>query len=256
MDVEKFHLFLIVMSVVALFVFVALYFVKAGYGMFRTSSWGLSINNKLAWMLMEAPVFVVMFWLWGRSGVGFSMPVYVFFLLFQLHYLQRSFIFPFLMKGKSRMPLAIMVMGIVFNVLNGMMQAGGLFYFAPDGLYNGGLDYFLEPHAVAGLLLFVVGMGINLHSDHVIRHLRRPGDTKHYLPARGLYRYVTSANYFGELVEWTGFAILTASPAAWVFVWWTFANLVPRADAIHKRYREEFGDEAVGGRKRVIPFIY
>ena len=50
-------------------------------------------------------------------------------------------------------------------------------------------------------------------------------------------------------MEWTGFAILTASPAAWVFVWWTFANLVPRADAIHRRYREEFGDEAVGKRK-------
>ena len=42
----------------------------------------------------------------------------------------------------------------------------------------------------------------------------------------------------------------------WVFVWWTFANLVPRADAIHRRYREEFGDEAVGKRKRIIPFLY
>ena len=99
-------------------------------------------------------------------------------------------------------------------------------------------------------------MFVYLHSDYVIRHLRRPGDTKHYLPGKGLYRYVTSANYFGELVEWTGFAILTASPAAWVFVWWTFANLVPRADAIHRRYREEFGDEAVGKRKRIIPFLY
>ena len=100
------------------------------------------------------------------------------------------------------------------------------------------------------------GMLINLHSDHVIRHLRKPGDTNHYLPEKGLYRYVTSANYFGELVEWTGFAILTASPAAWVFVWWTFANLVPRANAIYGRYRKEFGDEAVGKRKRIIPYIY
>ena len=74
-------------------------------------------------------------------------------------------------------------------------------------------------------MLFRSGMFINLHSDHVIRHLRKPGDTRHYLPAKGLYRYVTSANYFGELVEWTGFAILTASPAAWVFVWWTFGVL-------------------------------
>ena len=105
-------------------------------------------------------------------------------------------------------------------------------------------------------MLFFIGMGINLHSDYVIRHLRKPGDTKHYLPGKGLYRYVTSANYLGELIEWIGFAILVASPAAWVFVWWTFANLVPRADAIYKHYREEFGNEAVGKRKRIIPFIY
>ena len=69
----------------------------------------------------------------GQERVGFSVPVYLFFLLFQLHYFQRSFVFPFLLKGKSRMPVAIMAMGIVFNVLNGMMQAGGLFYFAPEG---------------------------------------------------------------------------------------------------------------------------
>ena len=99
-------------------------------------------------------------------------------------------------------------------------------------------------------------MGINLHSDYVIRHLRKPGDTRHYLPNKGLYRYITSANYFGELVEWVGFAVLTASPAAWVFVWWTFANLVPRADAINNRYRAEFCVEAVGKRKCIIPFVY
>lgn len=256
MSYETFQGFLMAMSAVALVVFVALYFVKAGYGMFRTSSWGWSIDNRWAWMLMEAPVFVVMWTLWARSGVGMSVPAFVFFLLFQLHYFQRSFLFPFLMRGRSRMPLAILAMGVVFNVLNGLMQAGGLFYFAPADAYAEGWRYFLHPHAVIGVLLFATGMGINLHSDHVIRHLRRPGDTRHYLPAQGFYRYVTSANYFGELVEWTGFALLTASPAAWVFVWWTAANLIPRANAIHRRYRQEFGDEAVGRRKRILPGIY
>ena len=256
MNQGNFQIFLWVMSAIAFFVFIALYFVKAGYGMFRTSSWGISVNNKLAWMLMEAPVFIIMFWLWGRSGVGFALPVYFFFLLFQLHYLQRAFIFPFLLKGNSRMPIAIMAMAVLFNILNGLMQAGGVFYFAQDGLYSEGYTYLLRPQSLLGITLFFVGMGINLHSDHVIRHLRKPGDTKHYLPNRGLYKQVTSANYLGELIEWIGFAVLTSSPAAWVFVWWTFANLVPRADAIYRRYREEFGTEAVGNRKRIIPFIY
>lgn len=256
MNQGYFQLFLWVMSATAFFVFVALYYVKAGYGMFRTPSWGFSVNNKLAWVLMEAPVFIIMFWLWGRSGVGFSLPVYFFFLLFQLHYLQRAFVFPLLLKGNSRMPIAIMGMAVLFNVLNGLMQAGGLFYFPSEGLYVDGFAYLLKPNALIGIALFFLGMGINLHSDYVIRHLRKPGDTKHYLPAGGLYRYVTSANYFGELVEWVGFAVLTSSPAAWVFVWWTFANLVPRANAIYHHYCEEFGIEAVGNRKRIIPFIY
>ena len=85
MNQETFQIFLWVMSAVALVVFIALYFVKAGYGMFRTASWGISINNKLAWVLMEAPVFIVMFGLGGKSGAGFTVPVYFFFLLFQLH---------------------------------------------------------------------------------------------------------------------------------------------------------------------------
>ena len=136
MEQETFHLFLWVMSGIALLVFIALYFVKAGYGIFRTPSWGWSINNKTAWVLMESPVFIVMLALWACSGVGVALP------------------FPFLMKGKSKMPVAIMAMGIVFNVLNGMMQAGGLFYFngnVPTGI---GWSYLSEPHALIGLLLF------------------------------------------------------------------------------------------------------
>ena len=256
MEQETFHLFLWVMSGIALLVFIALYFVKAGYGIFRTPSWGWSINNKTAWVLMESPVFIVMLVLWAYSGVGVALPQFLFLLLFLLHYFQRSFVFPFLMKGKSKMPVAIMAMGIVFNVLNGMMQAGGLFYFNENVSTGIGWNYLSEPHAIIGLILFFIGMGVNLHSDHVIRTLRKPGDTRHYLPQRGMYRYVTSANYFGELVEWTGFAVLTASPAAWVFVWWTAANLVPRANAIYHRYCDEFGVESVGKRKRIIPYIY
>ena len=37
MSIDTFNLFLGVMSLIALFVFIALYFVKAGYGIFRTA---------------------------------------------------------------------------------------------------------------------------------------------------------------------------------------------------------------------------
>lgn len=244
-----------IMTCMAVVVFVSLYFVTAGYGQFRTRQWGWSINNKIAWVLMEAPVFATMVWVWSTSGFSLHLPELVLLCLFLVHYFQRSFVFPMLMKGRSQMPVVIMLMGVVFNVINGLMQGGGLYWF-PNPDFSEGASYLLRWNALLGITLFVVGMAINLHSDHVIRHLRAPGDTRHYLPKAGMYRYVTSANYLGELTEWVGFALAAYTPVAWVFPLWTAANLVPRAHAIHKKYLNEFGAVAVGSRKRIIPFIY
>ena len=114
------------------------------------------------------------------------------------------------------------------------------------------------PHGKALVLLaFFIGMGINLHSDHIIRHLRKPGDTKHYIPRKGFYKYVTSANYFGEFTEWIGYAILTWSPAGLLFAIWTFANLGPRAKSLTEKYEKEFGEEYTKlNKKHIIPFIW
>ena len=236
-------------------VFVSLFFVNAGYGKFRTSAWGWSLSNKLAWVLMEAPAFFTMLAIWLMSGGRLHAPEVVFLGMFLFHYFQRSFIFPLLLHGKSRMPVAIVAMGFLFNVLNGVLQGGTLYWF-PNAAFEEGADYLLRWNALAGMALFLIGLCINWHSDYVIRHLRKPGDNRHYLPQGGLYRYVTSANYLGEILEWTGYALAVATPAAWVFPVWTAANLVPRAHAIHRRYRDEFGDVKVGNRKRIIPFIY
>ena len=93
------------------------------------------------------------------------------------------------------------------------LVAASFFSCALPGKYEPA-TFWTNPLPWVGVVIFFIGMAINLHADHVIRNLRKPGDTRHYLPEKGFYRYVTSANYFGELVEWTGFALLTASPAA------------------------------------------
>ena len=255
MTQEIFNYLIWGMTAMAVVVFISLYFVKAGYGQFRTKQWGWSINNKVAWTVMEAPVFLVMLYIWSRSDAKWHVPELLLFLLFELHYFQRSFVFPWLMTGRSKMPIAIMLMGVTFNVINGLMQGGGLCWF-PNPDFQEGAHYLTHWNAICGIALFVVGLAVNWHSDHVIRHLRKPGDTRHYLPQGGMYRYVTSANYLGELMEWVGFALAAATPVAWVFPLWTAANLVPRAHAIHIKYRKEFGNEAVGKRKRILPFIY
>lgn len=249
------------MAVMAVVVFVALFYFKAGYGYLSTSNWGPKISNKTAWVLMEAPAFIfllyytISFSLSGANTGNAKIVLYIMAGLYLLHYFQRSFIFPFMMRGKSTMPIAIMLMGLIFNILNAYLIGGWLYSVAPSGMY--GISWLKSPQFIVGLMIFIIGMGINLHSDHVIRNLRKPGDTKHYIPRKGFYRYVTSANYFGELIEWTGYAILTWSPAGLLFAVWTFANLAPRAKSLTEKYEKEFGEEYTElNKKHIIPFIW
>ena len=251
----SFHLFLIIMAVLAVVVFVSLYFVDAGYGKFYTPKWGPTVDNHLGWFLMEAPVFVAILLLWWFSDRRTDSVRLVFLLLFELHYFHRSFIFPMRLRGHGRMPLAIILMGVLFNTLNALMQGGWIFYVSPIDYYPA--DWLTSLPFIAGTAVFFAGMFINIQSDNIIRQLRKPGDTAHYLPRGGMFRYVASANYFGEFMEWVGFAILTWSWSGAVFALWTFANLAPRAARIYERYAREFPDDFDSAKvKRILPFIY
>lgn len=254
-DITAFRTLLIAMTAMAAVVFAALQFIPAGYGMLYDKRWGPSIGNRAGWVLMEAPVFVAMLALWLLSPRAASAAPAVMALLFEAHYFQRSFIFPALIKGRNRMPLTIIAMGIIFNLINALMQGGWIFYLSPEQMYSP--QWLASPQFVAGTLIFIAGMAINIHSDHIIRNLRKPGDTRHYIPRGGMFRFVSSANYLGELIEWVGFAVLTWSAAGAVFALWTFANLAPRAAKTHSRYCREFGQEFTSLKlKKIIPFIY
>lgn len=257
--ITAFYIYLGVMIVSAVAVFIALNFVEAGYGMLLDPKWGKAINNKTAWFCMEFPIFMAMIIIWLCSPHRFDITPLVFLIIFEIHYFERVFIFPFLIKGKNKMPLTIMLMGLCFNILNAMMQGYWIFFEAyrtnPDPYP---VSWLWSPQFIIGLTLFITGFCINIHSDHIIRNLRKSDeDRNHYLPKGGVFDYVTSANYFGEIIEWLGFAILTWSLSGFVFFLWTFANLVPRARSIYKKYQLEFGEEMKGKNlKRVFPFIY
>ncbi len=254
-SLESYNILLITMAAMAVVVFFALQWVEAGYGMMYHKRWGPAVGNRIGWISMEAPVFISMLILWWLSPRKFETAGLVMFLLFELHYFQRSFIFPLLLKGSNKMPLAIIAMGVVFNVINALMQGGWIFYLSPAGMY--GAEWLCSWQFIVGTAVFFAGMVINIHSDKIIRGLRREDDTRHYIPRGGMFRYVSSANYFGEVLEWTGFAILTWSAAGAVFALWTFANLAPRAKKTHERYKKEFGEEFTSLRlRKIIPFIY
>uniref|UniRef100_A0A0K0CUJ9 S5A_REDUCTASE domain-containing protein n=1 Tax=Angiostrongylus cantonensis TaxID=6313 RepID=A0A0K0CUJ9_ANGCA len=97
-------------------------------------------------------------------------------------------------------------------------------------------------------------MFINTTSDRILRSLRRPGETGYRIPRGGLFEYVSGANFFGEIVEWTGFAVMSQSLPAFAFVFFTVCNLGPRAIHHHQWYLNRFPNYPKD-RKALIPFV-
>src|SRR5262249_36820855 len=145
--------------------------------------------------------------------------------LWELHYLYRSFVYPLLQRDARPMPLFIALSGAGFNVVNAWLNGRWLFSFGPER----GAGDLLDPRFIAGVALFFAGWGINVRADAVLRGLRRPGESGYRIPRGGLYRFISCPNYFGEMLEWSGFALAAFSLPALSFALWTVANLLPRA---------------------------
>ncbi|XP_052701517.1 3-oxo-5-alpha-steroid 4-dehydrogenase 1-like isoform X1 [Crassostrea angulata] len=105
-----------------------------------------------------------------------------------------------------------------------------------------------------GIILFCTGMFINLQADHILRNLRKPGETGYKIPRGGLFEYVSGANFFGEIVEWLGFAVANGTLPTFAFFFFTLCNIGPRACHHHQWYREKFEDYP-NKRRALIPFI-
>ncbi|KJH48701.1 3-oxo-5-alpha-steroid 4-dehydrogenase [Dictyocaulus viviparus] len=116
----------------------------------------------------------------------------------------------------------------------------------------------LYPHIFSdicsGLLLFVTGMFINITSDSILRNLRGPGETGYKIPRGGLFEYVSGANFFGEIVEWIGFAVMSKSLPSIAFAFFSVCNIGPRAIHHHQWYLEKFPNYPKD-RKAIIPFV-
>jgi 3-oxo-5-alpha-steroid 4-dehydrogenase 1 len=245
-------IFVLIGLAVALGVFVALFFVKAPYGRHLRRGWGPLIPNLFGWLIMESPaalVFAICF-LVGKAPR--NLPILLFFILWELHYVHRAFIYPLTIRdGYKKMPLAVVLLGFGFNV--GNAYANGRYLFTLSGGYP--LQWMLDPRLIIGVSLFLAGFIINRWADLSLRKLRRPGETGYRIPHGGMYRLVSCPNYLGEIVEWVGWALATWSLVGLAFAIWTFANLAPRARSHHAWYHANFSEYPLE-RKALIPWIW
>ncbi len=247
---ENFYIFLFIWVAIGLITFVYLFFENAPYGRHIKDGWGIKIPARLGWVVMESPCVILMVVLALIVREQLEMIHEIFLCIWLAHYIHRTFIYPFVIEMTNpKMPISIALSAFFFNIINVNIQAFGVFYFTQ---YSD--DWLTSPAFIIGLSVFLFGMFINIKSDYIINSMKRNKGPGYHIPDQFLYKYLSAPNYFGEIIEWLGWAILTFSISGFVFLIWVIANLFPRAIAHHKWYKDKF-DDYPKERKAIIPGI-
>lgn len=243
----------------AALVFVGAAFTKSPYGRFSSDSWGLNLNPRLGWFLMELPATLSFVFFYFRGRNCFEAVPLFFLLVWLIHYGNRGFVFPYLIRtpkgAKASFSITIVLTGWLVTTLHGYLNAA----FISDLGAHFTLDWFTDPRFIFGIALYYASFVLNVYSDAIIRGLRsieevERGEKVYRIPRGGLFRFVTNPSYLTEITAFTGFAIATWSLGATFIVLVTIANLVPRALQTHRWYQDEFPDYPPE-RKALIPFV-
>ncbi|XP_062521124.1 3-oxo-5-alpha-steroid 4-dehydrogenase 1-like [Corticium candelabrum] len=161
----------------------------------------------------------------------------------------KSFIYPWLIRGNSPITCITFSFAIVINVVTGYRHGRYLTAFAT---YSE--EWLYHPCFISGIVLFFIGMAVNIHADRLLRILRNPGETGYKIPKGGLFEYISAANFFAEIIEWLGYGLTSWSLVGLILPLLTMCNLLLRAVHYHRYYRDKFEDYPKD-RKTVIPFV-
>lgn len=249
MSLDRFNLFCLVWILIGFATFILLQFVRAPYGRHVKKGWGPEISNKIGWILMELPSFLIILYFLVKSNQ--SNYATMLSVLWLIHYLNRTFIYPFRIRTKGKkMPLVIVISAIFFNLINAGLNG----YFLAS-FENYDVISFQSWNFYLGMVLFALSFISNQISDNILIHLRKPGEIGYKIPKGFLFEYVSCPNHLSEILQWTGFALMAWNFPATCFLVWTMANLIPRAAGHHNWYQKRF-KEYPKNRKALIPKIW
>ncbi len=218
-------------------------------GRFGGTARGPTIDARWGWLLMELSalaVFPVVYLAAGERHIVGDVLVAAWL----AHYIHRTLVWPWLVQRQARpFPAITAAAGFGFNVVNGAF----LGWFAAR-IADYPRDWFSDPRFAVGAALFLLGAALNIATDYRLTALRAKASGGAVLPRGGAFRLVSCPNLAGEMIEWTGFALMSWSLPGLAFALWTAANLIPRALWRHRWYRERFPDYP-RSRRAVIPWV-
>lgn len=107
------------------------------------------------------------------------------------------FLYSLTIKGTAT-PLLPVLFAVFFCLMNGYVQGRYLTHFVS---YD--TSWFYDPRMILGQVLFLLGMAINIHSDAVLRGLRKPGEKGYKIPYGECLIAARHYIHFASLFSWS-----------------------------------------------------
>ena len=228
-------------------------FIRLPYGRYYDTN--LQLKGRITWFIMESPSIIIPLYLMhtfkdNRVFLTFFDLKTFYLIPFLVHYCHRGIIYPLYIQSNS-MPLFTALLGITYTTFNGYLQPKYILSLSNSSPLS---SLSMLRYAV-GIIIFFIGMYINLQADYYLIKLSKNKKKGQYFIPRGyLFEYISCPNFFGETLEWFGYAICIWTLCGWGFFLQTFFTIIPRGYHHHQYYKDKFSGYPPN-RKAVIPYL-
>jgi 3-oxo-5-alpha-steroid 4-dehydrogenase len=209
---------------------------------------GVGVNSRAGLALAyAAPIFVYVA-LWIEGGAPQTSYHLVLLAAFLFHFVRRILEILFVNSYSRPTPLCALV--TIALLYGGAATSCAFFQVHILRQPTSNLIFML------GVLVFAFGELLNGYHHWLLARLRPPGVRTYSVPRGGLFGWVASPHYLGEILSFVGYAMMSDLLPVWGNALVVSAYLASRANTTLKWYQREMPLQIPLSWRRLVPFAY
>ena len=215
------------------------------YSKFRT---GVGVNSRTGLALAYTTPIIIYITFWIEGGAPQSRYHLIVLAAFLLHFIRR--ILEILFVNSYSRPTSLRALVPIALLYGGAAASSAFFQVHTAGQPTS------SPTFMLGTVVFGLGELLNGYHHWLLARLRPPGVRTYVVPRGGLFGWVASPHYLGEILSFVGYAMMSDLLPVWGNALVVSAYLSSRANSNLKWYQREMPLRIPTGWRRLVPFAY
>jgi len=209
---------------------------------------GVGVDSRTGLALAYTTPIIIYVAFWIEGGAPQSPYHLVVLGAFLFHFIRRILEILFVNSYSRPTPLRALVP--IALLYGGVAASSAFFQVHTSGQSTS------SPTFVLGTVVFGLGELLNGYHHWLLARLRPPGVHTYFMPRGGLFGWVASPHYFGEILSFVGYAMMSDLLPVWGNALVVSTYLSSRANSTLKWYQGKMPRQIPTGWRRIVPFAY